>query len=251
MKFHSVASSSKGNAYLIEHKGTALLIDQGLSYREFAKRLAALDETLEARIAAILLTHSHTDHIAGLGQFLKHHPEVTIYANSMTAEAVVAMSTLSWENFICFENAQTLELGPFEILPFSIPHDTSDPVGFLVKSDGQTYFHCTDLGLPLESIGMKLAEADLATLESNHDPGLLRYSGRAPSLIQRIAGPRGHLSNDDAAELVENYASPKLKELYLAHLSGDCNAPHLAEGTMRAALKRIHREDIALTILKP
>ena len=133
--------------------------------------------------------------------------------------------------------------------PFSIPHDTSDPVGFLVSAGGETYFHGTDIGTPLDSIGLKLAEADFATLESNHDPVLLRQSGRHPSLIQRIAGPRGHLSNDQACELVRRFASPRLKSLALAHLSRDCNVPRIAEEAMRSTLMEMGRPDVVLKVL--
>jgi len=118
-----------------------------------------------------------------------------------------------------------------------------------VQAAGETYFHGTDIGMPLDSIGVKLAEADVATLESNHDPVMLRTSGRAPSLIQRIAGPRGHLANDQACELVRRFASPKLKRLGLAHLSGDCNAPHVAECAMRAMLDGMRRTDVVLKVL--
>ena len=140
-------------------------------------------------------------------------------------------------------------MGSFSVHAFSIPHDTSDPVGFLVRAGGETYFHGTDIGTPLDSIGLKLAEADVATLESNHDLVMLRTSGRAPSLIQRIAGPRGHLANEQACDLVRRFASPKLKTLALAHLSRDCNSPHLAEGAMRDTLAEMGRADICLRIL--
>ena len=120
----------------------------------------------------------------------------------------------------------------------------------MVRADGETYFHGTDIGTPLDSIGVHLAEADFATLESNHDPELLYCSGRPVSLIQRIAGPRGHLSNGQAADLVRRFASPRLKALALAHLSEQCNAPHLARGMMSEALAEIGRPDVVLRILE-
>ena len=70
------------------------------------------------------------------------------------------------------------------------------------------------------------------------------------SLVQRIAGPRGHLSNDQACELVRRFASPRLRSLALAHLSEQCNAPHLADGAMRETLASIGRNDVALTVLR-
>ena len=205
---------------------------------------------------AVLITHSHSDHVSGMRSFVARNPDVPIYANEMTAETVVHDCGVPGEAFACFENGQSFCVGPFEISPFSIPHDTSDPVGFLVKAwpsgatgSPVTYFHCTDVGTPLDSVGLKLADADFATLESNHDPVLLKTSGRPPALIQRICGPRGHLSNEQACELVSRFASPRLKVLALAHLSQACNAPHVAESTMAETLAEIGRSDISLKVL--
>ena len=245
MKVVSIASSSKGNAYVVEHDGAAILIDCGVAYKNFKN----------FSIDAILITHSHTDHVQGLKTFLKYR-DVPIYANSMTAETIVVDEKVDPEAFVCFENGQEFEIGPFTVHPFSIPHDSSDPVGYQIKvrdshGDVVTYFHATDVGTPLDSIGRYLAEADIATIESNHDPVMLRTSKRPFCLIQRIAGPRGHLANEDAADLVKRFASPRLKTLNLAHLSEACNTPDLAEETMRAALKAIAREDVELKVFSP
>ena len=244
MRIISLASGSKGNATAVEHDGAALLIDCGLNCKTLTARWAR-DPSV---FSAILLTHSHSDHTSGLTPLLHKRPELPIYANAMTAETVIHDCAVDEEAFVCFENGQPFEIGPFEISAFSIPHDTSDPVGYLIRGGGETYFHGTDIGTPLDSIGVKLREADYATLESNHDAVILRNSTRPPSVIQRIAGPRGHLSNDDAADLVRRFASPKLKRLGLAHLSRECNVPHLAEGTMRQALVDLNRPDVALKV---
>ena len=165
----------------------------------------------------------------------------------MTAEAVAWQEKVDENAFVRFENGQQFEVGPFAVSPFSTPHDAADPVGYLVKGE-ETYFHGTDIGTPLDSIGLKLAEAEIATLESNHDLVMLRTSRRPPSLVQRIAGPRGHLSNDQACELVRRFASPRLKKIFLAHLSHECNAPHLALDAMCRTLEELGRTDIELEV---
>ena len=118
------------------------------------------------------------------------------------------------------------------------------------NSGEATYFHATDVGTPLDSIGRYLAKAETAVLESNHDPVLLRTSQRQESLKKRISGPRGHLSNDQAAELVRSFATPRLKRLMLAHLSEECNAAHLAESTMREALASAGLGHVDLSIIQ-
>ena len=254
MRVVPLASSSKGNAYAVEANGTVVLIDCGVSFKCLRERLAARPEAAGidlGAVAAVLVTHNHADHTQGLRVLLKRLGEVPLYANSLTAEAVAAQEGLPDEAFVCFENGQEFEVGGLGVTPFSVPHDAADPVGYLVRDGRTTYFHGTDLGTPLDCIGLKLAEADVATLESNHDPVMLRRSGRAPSLIQRIAGPRGHLSNDQACDLVRRFASPRLRGLDLGHLSCDCNAPHLAQAAMAETLRGMGRADVALRIDPP
>ncbi len=251
MRVASLASGSKGNAYIVEQDGEALLIDCGLCLKTLRMRLRELlsksGDGCVPNLCGVLLTHSHSDHAAGLRPLLSKHG-VPVYANVMTAEATAIQERIDDSAFVCFENGQSFDVGPFEVSAFSIPHDTSDPVGYLVRGTS-VYFHGTDIGMPLDSVGLKLAEADIATLEANHDPVMLRTSGRPPSLIQRIAGPRGHLSNDDAGDLVRRFASPRLSRLALAHLSRDCNAPHLALEAVRSALEEVGRADVLLKVL--
>jgi phosphoribosyl 1,2-cyclic phosphodiesterase len=136
------------------------------------------------------------------------------------------------------------------VTPFPTPHDAVDSVGYLVETEKRTYFHGTDIGTPLDSIGGFLARADVATLESNHDPVMLQQSRRDEFLKRRISGPRGHLSNYEAAELVEKYASGRLKKIFLAHLSGECNAAHIAERTMREELSRAGLGSVEISVLR-
>ncbi|MCR5751092.1 MAG: MBL fold metallo-hydrolase [Kiritimatiellae bacterium] len=248
MRIVSLASGSGGNAYCVESCGDVLLIDCGVSCRELVKRCRATGIEPE-RIVAVAVTHDHSDHVRGMATFHSHFPDAALLANMMTADAVAAATGVPCDDFTLFENGQTFEVGRFTLSPFSVPHDTSDPVGYLVRAEGVAYFHATDVGSPLDSVGVKLAEADVATLESNHDPVMLRASGRPPSLKQRIAGPRGHLSNDQACDLVRRFASPRLRRLALAHLSGECNAPHIALGAMRETLREIGRVDVDVRIL--
>lgn len=248
MKVVSLGSGSSGNAYYVAASGSALLIDCGLNGCTLKARAEAVGVSLAA-VEAVLVTHEHGDHVSGLPVFHKRYPEVPFYANVMTADAVMRKGDLKDDDFVCFENEQSFEIGPFEVEPFSIPHDVCDPVGYLIRAENTTYFHATDVGSPLASIGRKLSLADVATLESDYDCVMLKTSGRAPQLIERIRGPRGHLSNDDACELVQNFASPRLKRLNLGHLSGECNAPHLVERAMRETLMNLGRADVTFEVL--
>ena len=248
MKFASLASGSGGNAYVVESQGKLLLIDCGICHRELKKRLEAVGFCIDD-ICGVVVTHEHTDHVKGLAVFHKRHPDIPFYANLMTAEAVESLCNSLAGTFTIFENGMPFGIGPFEVAAFSIPHDVCDPVGYMVKADGATYFHATDIGSPLDSIGVKLRDADIATLESNHDIVLLNSSARPESLKARIRGPRGHLCNEDAAALVRRFASPRLRHISLAHISSECNEPLMAQRVMLSTLAEINRTDISLEIL--
>lgn len=247
MKIVPLASSSKGNAYAVAAGGDVVLVDCGLSCRKLRERCGESGVDLGS-IRAVLVTHDHSDHVGGLKVFLGKF-DVPVYANLMTAEKVARDTGVDESAFVCFENGQSFKIGCMRITPFSVPHDAVDSVGYFIETEKRAYFHGTDIGTPLDSLGVFLSRADVATLESNHDPVMLRASERAESLKRRISGPRGHLSNDEAAELVGRYASSKLKKIFLAHLSGECNQPHLALETMRSKLSGIGRTDIELVVL--
>jgi phosphoribosyl 1,2-cyclic phosphodiesterase len=247
MRVFPLASSSKGNAYVVAAGDQVVLIDCGLSCRRLCERCreSGVDP---AAVTAVMITHDHSDHVGGLRVFLGKY-DVPVYTNLMTAEKLSRDADIDGSAFVCFENGQSFEIGRMRVTPFPTPHDAVDSVGYLVETEKRTYFHGTDIGTPLDSIGGFLARADVATLESNHDPVMLQQSRRDEFLKRRISGPRGHLSNYEAAELVEKYASGRLKKIFLAHLSGECNAPRLAVDTMKAALARMGRGDIELVVL--
>ena len=248
MKVVSLASGSKGNAYLVGCGDDWLMIDCGLSCRELVCRASQVGVD-PGRICAVLFTHDHDDHVNGLKVFHRQFPQAELFANDLTAEAIAAAKGLTVDDFAIFTNGQPFTVGPFAVTAFPVPHDVPDPVGYLVRAAGCTYFHATDCGTPLDSIGARLGEADVATLESNYDPVMVRAADRPEHVKRRVMGPRGHLANEDAAELVRRFASPKLKRLQLAHLSRQCNAPHLAANLMRATLAEMNRLDIELEIL--
>ena len=248
MRAVSLASGSAGNAYCVESDGAVLLVDCGISCRDLVSRCRAA--RIDPRtIAGAVFTHNHIDHVKGLATFHRRFPDAGLFANWMTAEAIASVTGVPEEDFSIFENGQEFEVGPFSVKPFHVPHDVPDPVGYLVRAGGETYFHATDVGAPLDSIGVNLSEADYATLESNHDPVMLAQSARPECLKARIRGDHGHLANCDAADLVRRFASPRLKALALAHLSRECNAPHVAERTMRETLVAMGRTDVELKVL--
>ena len=148
MRIIPLASSSKGNAYVVEQGDAALLVDCGVGIRRLK---AAYDVT---RLRGVLITHNHIDHVSGLRSVAKAI-DAPVFANAMTAESAAELLETDAIPFACFENGQEFEVGPFSVTPFSIPHDAADPVGYVIRGD-ETYFHATDVGTPLASIGVHI-----------------------------------------------------------------------------------------------
>ena len=247
MQLRVFGSGSQGNALAIRSGGTLLLVDCGFSCRELEKRMTACGVRADD-VTALLFTHDHTDHCKGIATFHKRHPQVPLYANGNTADAIATLTGVE-DGWRVFETTEPFSIGEIEVTSFSISHDAADTVGYLFSDESASLFVGTDMGVPTLPVKYALARATCAVLESNHDPTLLARSDRPVSLKQRIAGRCGHLSNQDAADLIREVAPPNLKMLLLAHLSQPCNAPHLALESMREALKDINRTDIALATL--
>jgi phosphoribosyl 1,2-cyclic phosphodiesterase len=232
LRFVCLGSGSSGNAYCVCRDDSVLLIDCGFSFRELVKRCDA--SSVDPRqIKAALFTHNHGDHIKGVAKLHKTLPQVELFASPSVAEAISAESNIPEEEFVCFEYGQDFEIGTFGVRAFHVPHDTPDCSGYLISAGDWRYFHATDVGTAMDSIGEEFSMAHWATLEFNHDCVMLSQSSRPESLKRRIRGGRGHLSNDAAAEFVKKFASPHLRRIFLAHLSRDCNCPHLAENALR------------------
>ncbi len=230
-----LASGSGGNCTYIASKRTSVLVDAGLSALETSRRLAAVG-CLPAQLQGILFTHEHTDHTVGAAALSRRYG-IALYANSGTIEGMERnprMRDLSWTRFI---TGSPFLVGDLTVEPFSVPHDCSDPVGFLLHAGGTRVGLVTDMGMTTSLIRERLRRCHALVIECNHEEQLLMDCERPWTVKQRIAGNQGHLSNRDAAELIGDVAGPQLKRVYLAHLSEECNRPQTAFDNIRDALK--------------
>lgn len=242
-----LASGSKGNSVYVSAGGASLLVDAGLSARELTARLRLAGIAPES-IQALLVTHDHEDHYRGVETFCKKYP-VRLFANEGTASGIEARSSRFTREWEIFETASMFEIGALRVEAFTVSHDAADPVGF-VFDDGETCLCVvTDLGQATPLVAAKLARCHVAIVESNHDYDMLMESSRPWSLKTRIAGRSGHLSNDDAAELMGAVIPKQMHTLLLAHLSEECNTPELALRTMRQALGKAGRSDVRVEVL--
>ncbi len=236
----SLASGSSGNCYVIRGGDTFVLVDAGISGKQIRERLDAIG-LAPSRLSAVLVTHSHSDHVKGLAALLKT-TDALVCANDATAKGcgvVIPSGRLR-----SFETGSSFDLGEMEVVTFPVSHDTEDPAGFTFRRGGSQVSIVTDTGTVTPAIYEQIRGADILVLESNHDESILRM-GRYPWFLkQRILGEQGHLSNETAARalasaLEEEAAAgrEKRRTVLLAHLSQENNFPEMALTTMNNILE--------------
>lgn len=226
----SLQSGSNGNSIYVETAGARLLFDAGISGRQARERLAAHGRSIRD-VDALIISHDHSDHVSGAGPFhrLFHLP---VYVTRVTHQATHGrMGKLHDVRF--FESGQTLRFGRTLVHTFRTPHDAADGVAFVVEADNRRLGLFTDLGRPFAALFEALDSVDAAYVESNYDPRMLAAGPYPEELKARISGGQGHLSNDQAAELIAEVGFGRLKWAALAHLSGENNTPELALNTHR------------------
>jgi phosphoribosyl 1,2-cyclic phosphodiesterase len=223
--FCPLASGSKGNCLLLGTERTKILVDAGLSFKQLKERLHAIDIDV-ASIDAVVITHEHSDHIKGL-EVLAKQLNIPVLANSDTAKAICEQFKTPLK-FKIFSTGEMFSFGDIALHPFSIQHDTVDPVAFTARFAGKKIGICADLGCVTTLVKMHLKDCDALYIESNHEPSMVHACSRPVVYKQRVLGRQGHLSNQSCAELLQEIYQKQLKHVYLAHLSEECNNPQVA-----------------------
>jgi phosphoribosyl 1,2-cyclic phosphodiesterase len=229
LKICVLASGSKGNCTYLASETTSILIDAGVSRKQIVDRLRQIDVDI-TDIDGICVTHEHSDHVSGLDVLVRNHP-LPLYGNRGTVEALFHKMKKRQLHWNIFTNGCEFDIGDLQIEAFSVPHDAYDPVGFHVTCGDVRVAICTDLGLPTALIRQRLKNCHAVILESNHDEHLLQQSSRPWSLKQRVLGRQGHLSNAQAGDVIREIAHDELQQVFLAHLSEECNQGDLALST--------------------
>jgi phosphoribosyl 1,2-cyclic phosphodiesterase len=240
VKICVLATSSSGNCTFAGTAHTRILIDAGLSRTDTFQRLAAIGED-PASLDAVLITHEHGDHVAGLPVLArtyqkKFNRRLPVYLTHLTAPAI------DWggaePDIRTFQAGTRLQIGDFDIGSFTIPHDASDPVGYTVEAEGVKFGLAMDLGYLPDSVKYHLSGCRLIVLESNHDLDMLKVGPYPWSVKQRVMGRKGHLSNDLVSEFILEALDRSVETLLLGHLSEHNNHPGLVRLVAGQALER-------------
>jgi len=232
--FCPLASGSKGNAIFFGTENTRILIDVGIRTKTIIERLNEIGVAPET-LQAIIVTHEHTDHIAGLA-VLAERFKIPVLANAETAKGIVEVLGVR-PRFKIFATGETFCFGDLEIHPFSIPHDTLDPVAFTIRTEAMKVGICADLGHATSLVRKNLEGCDYLYLEANHQPSMVHSCARPQVYKTRVLGKQGHLSNEDCGKLLASVYHSGLKHVHLAHLSSECNAEEVALQVVKDALE--------------
>lgn len=225
--FAPLFSGSSGNATLVSCNNTNILIDSGVSGVRVISELQKLGID-PSSLDAILVTHEHDDHIKGVG-ILSRKFDLPIYASYGTWSAMEKkVGSISQKNICVIEPETDFYLGDLDIMPFSIPHDAAQPCGYVFENNGIKFSLATDIGCIRSSWLDHIIGSDAVLLESNYDPGMLEVGKYPMQLKNRIASRRGHLCNDDAAEVSKKLVESGTTQIMLGHLSKENNFPELA-----------------------
>jgi phosphoribosyl 1,2-cyclic phosphodiesterase len=245
MRFSVLASGSGGNASYVETAHTRILIDAGLSCRELTRRMEIVQGDLEA-LDALVITHEHVDHMRGAGPLarLLHIP---VYINGSTLrKSIRTLGNLSKPMTI--HTGQTITINDLAIETFTKCHDTADPMGLVLSSDGARLGLITDLGRSTQVIEDRLKGCHALIIEFNHDSRMLEDGPYPWEVKRRIKGPEGHLSNQQAGELLEAVAHKDLRMVILAHLSRINNDELTAFKEAKDALARRRLKNTKIVI---
>ncbi len=220
----AIASGSNGNCYYIGNEKDAVLIDAGISLKQILGRMK--EKNLDPKkIKAVFISHEHSDHLRG-ARVTGKRLNVPVYITAKTYNGAYKNLRPDYPKY--FSPDTEIKVGDFTIFAFLKNHDAAEPCSFRVEYGGKNIGVFTDIGEPCENVLSHLGKCDALFLETNYDEKML-WEGSYPYFLKkRIASERGHLSNKQAFQLLENYAGDNLKYVFLSHLSKENNKPEIA-----------------------
>lgn len=227
----TLASGSKGNTTYIASSSTQILVDLGPTCLYVEKKLKEI-EVNPYDISAIIISHTHVDHINGLKAFLKKY-NPTLFVTQKMYDDLNKLFPIS--NYVLIED--DFCVGDINVSVIKTSHDASDSNGYIFENNGKSIVYVTDTGYINQKHHKKLTNKNIYLFESNHDIKMLMEGKYPYHLKQRILGDKGHLSNKDSAYYLSKFIGKDTKKIVLSHLSHENNTPDIALSTLRNTLK--------------
>ena len=222
LKICSIASWSNWNCYYIWTDDKAILIDDWISYKQLSLRMKEVNLDINS-VKWIFISHEHVDHIKWLPIFYKNHPNIPIYFNEKAYRSVSYSNNPSaYRGWVVNLEERVVNLAWFKIYPFKKKHDASYPLSFRVEYNWISVWIFTDIWEHSTTFRNHFSKCNAVFLEANHDVTMLRNCSRPRDVIERIY--ETHFSNDNAYDMLNDYANPDLQVVILVHISEDNNS---------------------------
>lgn len=237
LKVCTLVSGSSANCTYVEVDGSGLLIDAGAGIRRTEALLNSVDSSL-SNVKGIFITHEHSDHISGLKTITKKY-RIPILANRSTLDEIsFLLPDVDSDLFCILPTGGNAKSGAFSVTSFPCMHDSVECAGYVIDTGSCKVGISTDLGQVTDEVTQALNGCKVLVFEANHDIDMLRNGPYPYSLKQRISGPNGHLSNQQAGEALIGFVQNGAEQIYLAHLSKDNNTESLCRCTVENTLRR-------------
>ncbi len=226
----AIASGSNGNCYYIGNEMSAILIDAGISTKQILLRMAERGLN-PAKIRALFITHEHSDHMRG-ARVLGKRLQVPVFITAKTFDGAYKNMRPDYPRF--FSCNEKISVDEFTVYPVSKNHDAADPCSFRIEYKDKNIGVFTDIGEACSNVKSHIELCNALFLESNYDEDMLWNGGYPYFLKKRVASEVGHLSNDQAFELLDKHTNGELQCVFLSHISRDNNTPELAVKKMES-----------------
>ena len=240
MRVSVLSSGSKGNTTYIESKNAKILIDVGNTAKYIKEKLEDIGVEPE-ELDAVLITHTHIDHVKGLKVFEKKY-NIPVYLTDIMLKSLDFI-----DKYVLLDDE--FDIKDIHINSIKTSHDAPDSRGYVLSSENKSVVYITDTGYINKKYFDILKNINLYIMESNHDVEMLNNGNYPFSLRQRILSDKGHLSNYDSAKYLCSFIGDNTKYVLLAHLSEDNNTEELAYETLVSRMNKnnIHINNIIIT----
>lgn len=235
----SFGSGSSGNSCYVGTRLGGVIIDAGIKADQIEAKIRANGIDMK-KVLGVLLTHDHSDHVRYAYNLVRNHRHMKVYCTNRVLNAILRRHDIS-KRIKDYHTPIFKEIpfkaGELEITAFEVPHDGSDNMGFSINYQDRNFVLATDMGEVMPRARHYMSEADYLVIESNYDLRML-LQGRYPEFLKaRIQTSRGHMDNDATAGFLKEILTPRLKHIFLCHLSKDNNTPEIARQKICTALE--------------
>lgn len=204
MSIKILASGSSGNCYLLETKEETLILECGIRYKDILK---GLNFDL-SKVVGCLVSHEHKDHCKAVDEIM--NAGIDVYMSAGTEEGIDFKSSATHRINIV-KHGKRYKIGGFDVVPFNVEHDVSEPLGFLLqhKELGKILF-ATDTYY----LRNTFKNVDHILIECNYSEDILE---EIPPYRARVL--KSHMSLETLKETLKTWDLSRTKDITLIHIS--------------------------------